>query len=84
MSTSGSAYLLLDNGPVLRLEKEAMKSGVYEVMNKRVSWIQRCVDLRFVAPWCGGGALRLMMNYILQCDGERVYMGGSQGRERSV
>ncbi|EIM84945.1 NAD-P-binding protein [Stereum hirsutum FP-91666 SS1] len=48
MSTSGSAYLLLDDGPVLRLEKEVMKSGVYEVMNKRVSWIQSATGNEYI------------------------------------
>lgn len=41
VKTNGSAYMLLDDGPVLRLEKEMMKRGVYEVMNARVQWIQK-------------------------------------------
>lgn len=56
MSTSGSAYMLLDDGPVLRLENEVMKSGVYDVMSKRVKWIQRCVLSSFscdVQSVCG-------------------------------
>ena len=35
-STSGCAWVLLDDGPVARLEKEHLKEGVYEMLNARV------------------------------------------------
>jgi len=40
METSGSAWTLLDHGPVMRLEKEILKEGVYGIMdarNKRIA-----------------------------------------------
>ncbi|KAI9456466.1 NAD(P)-binding protein [Russula earlei] len=35
-TTSGCAWLLPDDGPVLLLRKEDMREGVYDVLNKRV------------------------------------------------
>jgi hypothetical protein len=40
MSTNGAAWTLLDHGPVLRLEQEKLKEGVYGLMdarNKRIA-----------------------------------------------
>lgn len=36
MSSTGAAWLLLDGGPVLRLEKEVVKGGVYDVISRRL------------------------------------------------
>lgn len=35
MSTTGAAWLLLDGGPLLRLEAEVIKGGVYDVITNR-------------------------------------------------
>ncbi|EPQ57089.1 NAD P-binding protein [Gloeophyllum trabeum ATCC 11539] len=36
----GSTLVLLDDGPVLRLEKENLREGVYGIMNKRAARVQ--------------------------------------------
>ncbi len=36
MSTSGCPWVLLDDGPVIRVEKEALRVGVYELLNGRL------------------------------------------------
>lgn len=38
-TTSGSAYVLLDDGPTLRLEKEKLKEGVYKVLDARLEML---------------------------------------------
>lgn len=40
-STSGSAWLLMDDGPVVRLEQEHMKEGVYDLLNARVARVNK-------------------------------------------
>lgn len=35
METSGCPWVLLDDGPVLRLERETLKEGVYKIMDER-------------------------------------------------
>ncbi|KAH9955629.1 hypothetical protein BC827DRAFT_1261991 [Russula dissimulans] len=40
-ATSGCAWLLPDDGPVLLLEKEEMREGVYDTLNRRVRRIVR-------------------------------------------
>jgi len=36
MSTSGCPWVLPDDGPVVRVEKEALRAGVYELLNRRL------------------------------------------------
>jgi hypothetical protein len=36
VSTSGCPWVLPDDGPVIRVEKEALRAGVYELLNKRI------------------------------------------------
>lgn len=36
MSTTGAAWLLPDGGPLLRLEKDVIKGGVYDTIANRV------------------------------------------------
>ena len=42
-STNGSAWLLLDNGPVFMLPKEEFKMGVYKMLDDRVNSVLRYV-----------------------------------------
>jgi len=35
--TNGCAWLLLDNGPVFRVEPDSFKQGVYKMMDDRVN-----------------------------------------------
>ena len=35
MSSTGAAWLLPDNGPLLRLEKEVVRGGVYDIIAAR-------------------------------------------------
>jgi NAD(P)-dependent dehydrogenase (short-subunit alcohol dehydrogenase family) len=35
MSTTGAAWVLPDGGPLLRLESEAIKGGVYDILTNR-------------------------------------------------
>jgi hypothetical protein len=39
--TNGCPWLLLDDGPVLQLEREELKTGVYEIINKRAARASR-------------------------------------------
>lgn len=91
--TSGSAYMLLDDGPVVRLEKEMLRKGVYEVMGSRVQWIQRCVcsnlftivwDYRTVAVVQYTLLTMSMDRNGLQCDTKQVCMGNPAGREEFI
>lgn len=43
MTTSGSAYLLLDDGPVFRVPKEEFKLGVYKMIDDRANAARACV-----------------------------------------
>lgn len=36
MSSTGAAWLIPDGGPLLRLEKEVIKGGVYDVIKNRI------------------------------------------------
>jgi hypothetical protein len=36
VSTSGCPWVLPDDGPVIRVEKEALRAGVYELLNARI------------------------------------------------
>ena len=36
MSSTGAAWLLPDSGPLLRLEKEVITGGVYDVISNRI------------------------------------------------
>ncbi len=40
MSTSGSGYLLLDDGPVFMVRKEDFKEGVYKMIDNRANSIR--------------------------------------------
>lgn len=40
-TTDGSAWLLLNDGPVVVVPKEDFKFGIYEALDKRVNGIQR-------------------------------------------
>lgn len=41
LSTSGSAYVLLDDGLALRLEPEMIRAGVYKVMEDRAIFAEK-------------------------------------------
>lgn len=43
MSTSGSAYVLLDDGLAMRLEPDVIKTGVYKVMDARAAFAEKYV-----------------------------------------
>jgi hypothetical protein len=43
-TTSGCPWLLPDDGPVLLLEKESLREGVYTMLNDRVRRILRCAN----------------------------------------
>jgi len=43
-TTHGSTLLLLDDGPVLRLEKEKLTRGVYKMMDERAKWVEKNVN----------------------------------------
>jgi hypothetical protein len=43
-SSNGSAWVLPDEGPVFRLEKETLTGGVYDMLAERVRTIQRWVS----------------------------------------
>lgn len=36
LATSGCPWVLPDDGPVIRIEKEALRAGVYEMMDNRI------------------------------------------------
>lgn len=36
IATSGCPWVLPDGGPVIRVEKEALRAGVYELLNRRL------------------------------------------------
>jgi hypothetical protein len=36
IATSGCPWVLPDDGPVIRVEKEALREGVYELLNRRL------------------------------------------------
>jgi NAD(P)-dependent dehydrogenase (short-subunit alcohol dehydrogenase family) len=42
--TSGSAWMLLDDGPVFRLDREELKEGVYGIINQRIKRLFRYVN----------------------------------------
>ncbi|KAI0296844.1 hypothetical protein BC826DRAFT_187240 [Russula brevipes] len=50
-ATSGCPWLLPDDGPVLLLEKESMREGVYAMVNNRVRRVLRC-DHRYRCRPC--------------------------------
>jgi hypothetical protein len=39
-ATSGCPWVLPDDGPVIRVEKEALRAGVYEMLNGRIRRIK--------------------------------------------
>jgi len=41
MSTSGSAYVMLDDGLAMRLEPEMIRAGVYKVMESRAAFVEK-------------------------------------------
>lgn len=47
MESSGSAWLLPDNGPVYKLEKEAFKLGVYGMIDNRANAVLKYVPFFF-------------------------------------
>jgi short chain dehydrogenase len=42
-ATNGCPWMLLDGGPLLRLDREQLTEGVYEVMNQRLQKLFACV-----------------------------------------
>jgi hypothetical protein len=42
-ATSGCSWLLPDNGPILRLERENIREGTYGVINDRIARFKTCV-----------------------------------------
>ncbi|KAH9055809.1 hypothetical protein EDB83DRAFT_1088739 [Lactarius deliciosus] len=49
LATSGCPWVLPDDGPVIRVEKEALRAGVYDMLNKR---IRRATSLaRTIGDW---------------------------------
>jgi len=50
MSTTGAAWVLPDGGPLLRLESEAIKGGVYDILTNRAMQFEANVSrLKVVA-----------------------------------
>lgn len=43
LATSGCPWVLPDDGPVIRVEREALRAGVYEMLDKRVRRAARYV-----------------------------------------
>jgi hypothetical protein len=43
VATSGCPWVLPDDGPVIRVEKEALRAGVYEMLDTRIRSGIRCV-----------------------------------------
>ena len=37
IETSGSVFTLVDDGPVLHLEKEVIKGGAYDILSARIA-----------------------------------------------
>jgi hypothetical protein len=42
-ATSGCPWVLPDDGPVIRVEKEALRAGVYEMLDTRIRSGIRCI-----------------------------------------
>ena len=42
-ATSGCPWVLPDDGPVIRVEKEALRAGVYEMLGRRIQRARRSV-----------------------------------------
>ncbi len=42
--SNGSAWLLLDDGPVVQVSKENFKLGVYKVLDERINSMQKWVS----------------------------------------
>lgn len=43
LSTSGSAYVLLDDGLAMRLEPDMIRGGVYKVLEARAAFAEKFV-----------------------------------------
>ena len=43
LKTSGCPWVLPDDGPVIRVEKESLRAGVYQMLNDRVRRVSRYV-----------------------------------------
>jgi hypothetical protein len=50
-ATSGCPWLLPDDGPVIRVEKEALRAGVYEMLDARIRRGTGCVVTLFARGW---------------------------------
>ena len=48
VATSGCPWVLPDDGPVIRVEKEALRAGVYEMLGRRIQRARRSVSARFI------------------------------------
>jgi hypothetical protein len=49
VATSGCPWVLPDDGPVIRMEKEALRTGVYEMLNARIRRTKRCALIFLVS-----------------------------------
>jgi hypothetical protein len=47
LKTSGCPWVLPDDGPVIRVEKEALRAGVYKMLSDRVRRVSRYVPILF-------------------------------------
>lgn len=45
VSTTGCPWMLPDDGPVYRLDKEQLTLGVYDMMNQRAKHVVRYVSI---------------------------------------
>ena len=55
--TNGCAWLLLDNGPLFRVEPDSFKQGVYKMMDDRVNALLKWVEFQprpgtYWVTWC--------------------------------
>ena len=55
--TNGCAWLLLDNGPVFRVEPDSFKQGVYKMINDRMNVLFKWVEFQpgpgtYWVTWC--------------------------------
>src|ERR1700761_2697325 len=64
LKTSGCPWVLPDDGPVIRVEKEALRTGVYEMLSNRIRRATKyvsfaCAFARVATDANGGSCLQL-------------------------
>ena len=55
LATSGCPWMLMDDGPVIRVEKEALRTGVYDMLGDRIRRVTRYVLCFSVSRRIAGG-----------------------------